>query len=238
MTTKVPAMETTAPATPAVGASDDQSRALVSTSKRVLDITAAACLIVMFSPIWLVAAILIRVTSPGPVIFRQVRLGAGGRPFVLYKLRTMHYGVPEDAHRAFVTRLIKEEANAARLGEHGPVYKLAGDPRITRIGRVLRKLSLDEIPQLINVLLGDMSLVGPRPPLPYEVAEYEPWQFRRLAARPGITGLWQVSGRNRLTHREMCELDIKYVDDWSLLLDLKVIVRTPWVMLVDGGGAS
>jgi lipopolysaccharide/colanic/teichoic acid biosynthesis glycosyltransferase len=120
----------------------------------------------------------------------------------------------------------------------GASYKLPRDQRVTAIGRILRKLSLDEVPQLINVLRGEMSIVGPRPPLRYEVENYEPWQLGRLAVRPGITGLWQVSGRNRLSFAEMCELDLQYIRSWSLRSDLSIMVRTPWVMLVDAGGAE
>jgi lipopolysaccharide/colanic/teichoic acid biosynthesis glycosyltransferase len=124
------------------------------------------------------------------------------------------------------------------IAEERAIYKLQDDPRVTRVGRLLRTTSLDEVPQLINVLMGDMSLVGPRPPLEYEVAKYEPWQVERLTVRPGITGLWQVSGRNRLTYREMCEIDIRYARSWTFAGDLKIALRTPWAMWVDRGGAE
>jgi lipopolysaccharide/colanic/teichoic acid biosynthesis glycosyltransferase len=211
---------------------------LTSRSKRVFDVLGALTLFVLTLPLWICAVLLIRATSPGPAIFQQERIGAGGRRFVLLKFRTMYHGVPDASHREFVTRLIRAGANDVVPNEHGPAFKLTGDPRITAIGRWLRKTSVDELPQLINVIRGDMSLIGPRPPLAYEVSHYERWQLERLSTRPGITGLWQVSGRNRLTHREMCELDIHYIRNWSLLLDLKIAVRTPWVMLIDGGGAS
>jgi lipopolysaccharide/colanic/teichoic acid biosynthesis glycosyltransferase len=211
--------------------------ALTSISKRALDLVAATLLLLIFSPIWLVVAIVIKVTSPGPVIFRQQRIGAGGVPFTVLKFRTMRHGSPDDAHRDFVTRFILGEVSDDQHPD-GAAYKLNGDARITSVGRMLRKLSIDEVPQLLNVIRGDMSLVGPRPPLAYEVDHYEPWQLERLTVRPGITGLWQVSGRNRLTHDQMCKLDIEYVRSWSLAKDLQIMVRTPWVMLVDGGGAA
>jgi lipopolysaccharide/colanic/teichoic acid biosynthesis glycosyltransferase len=208
-----------------------------SLGKRMLDIVAASILLLIASPIWLLAAVLIRVTSPGPVLFRQERLGVGGRPFTLLKFRTMHDGVTDAAHRRFVTSMIVGSLTSV-TSESGAVFKLAADPRVTAIGRFLRSTSLDEIPQLINVLRGEMSLVGPRPPIRYEVDRYEAWQLERLKVRPGITGLWQVSGRNRLTYNEMCHLDIRYIDTWSLGLDLMIVAKTPWAMLVDRGGAS
>jgi lipopolysaccharide/colanic/teichoic acid biosynthesis glycosyltransferase len=224
-----------APAPDAVGYA--APAVLTSFSKRCVDVIAGSILLVIFSPIWLLIAILIKLTSRGPIIFRQERVGAGGMPFTLLKFRTMRDGSPEQAHRDFVTRFILGDVTLAQHPE-GVAYKLNGDARITAIGRILRKLSLDEVPQLVNVVRGQMSLVGPRPPLAYEVDHYEAWQLERLTARPGITGLWQVSGRNRLTHDEMCRLDIEYIRTWSMARDLEIVVKTPWVMLVDGGGAS
>lgn len=213
---------------------DARPEALTAIRKRVLDVLVAGILLLVFSPLWLLCALLIKLTSRGPVIFRQERIGAGQQPFTVYKFRTMRVDTTDDVHRDFVTRYILGSMSL----DAGASYKLPRDQRVTAIGRILRKLSLDEVPQLINVLRGEMSIVGPRPPLRYEVENYEPWQLGRLAVRPGITGLWQVSGRNRLSFAEMCELDLQYIRSWSLRSDLSIIVRTPWVMLVDAGGAE
>jgi lipopolysaccharide/colanic/teichoic acid biosynthesis glycosyltransferase len=215
----------------------ERPAAATSVAKRTLDVLLASILLVVASPIWLLTATLIRLTSPGPVLFRQERLGIGGKPFTLLKFRTMYDGVTDGAHRRFVTSMIIGSVSSV-AAEPGEVFKLTKDSRITPVGRFLRATSLDEIPQLINVIRGEMSLVGPRPPLRYEVDRYEAWQLARLTVRPGITGLWQVSGRNRLTYNEMCRFDVSYIDRWSLGLDLMIIARTPWAMLVDRGGAS
>jgi len=210
-------------------------RAAISRSKRVLDVALAGALLAITSPVWLVFAVAIGATTRGPVLFRQQRIGLSGVPFTVLKFRTMHHRASEEAHERFVTSMI---SGPPAMTPTGAIHKLQDDPRITRAGRWIRRTSLDELPQLVNVLRGEMSLVGPRPPLAYEVAKYEPWQLERLAVRPGITGLWQVSGRNRLTYFEMCEIDVRYVRDWSLQMDLRIIMRTPWVMLVERGGAS
>ena len=208
--------------------------ALIALRKRVLDLLVAVGLLVLFSPVWLVCSIVIKLTSRGPVIFRQERIGANGKPFVVYKFRTMRADNSDAVHRAFVTNYILGSVTPV----DGAVYKLRRDGRVTAIGRFMRKLSIDELPQLLNVLSGDMSIVGPRPPLRYEVENYEGWQLARLSVRPGITGLWQVSGRNRLSFAEMCRLDIEYINSWTLRRDLGIMLRTPWVMLVDAGGAE
>ena len=213
---------------------DAPPAALSAVRKRALDLGAAIALLAVLSPVWLLCGILIKLSSRGPVIFRQERVGVGGKPFTVYKFRTMHVDTSDTVHRDFVTRYILGSLSL----DAGGAYKLPRDQRVTAIGRVLRKLSLDEVPQLINVLRGEMSLVGPRPPLQYEVDNYEAWQLARLSIRPGITGLWQISGRNRLSFAEMCELDIEYIRTWSLRRDLSIMVRTPWVMLVDAGGAE
>ena len=213
---------------------DAPPAALSAVRKRALDLGAAIALLAVLSPVWLLCGILIKLSSRGPVIFRQERIGVGGKPFTVYKFRTMHVDTSDTVHRDFVTRYILGSLSL----DAGGAYKLPRDQRVTAIGRVLRKLSLDEVPQLINVLRGEMSLVGPRPPLQYEVDNYEAWQLARLSIRPGITGLWQNSGRNRLSFAEMCELDIEYIRTWSLRRDLSIMVRTPWVMLVDAGGAE
>lgn len=211
--------------------------ALESAAKRAIDVVGAILLLVVFSPVWLLCSILIKATSRGPVLFRQERVGVGGSTFTMLKFRTMANGSTDSVHRDFVMRYIRGETQVS-LDARTAAYKLNDDRRVTKVGRVLRKVSIDEVPQLINVLRGDMSLVGPRPALPYEVDHYEPWQRERMSVRPGITGLWQVSGRNRLTHAEMCELDIEYIRNWSFGRDLAIMARTPWVMFVNRGGAE
>lgn len=184
--------------------------------KRAVDVGLALLLGIVCLPLAALLALLIKLTSHGPVLFRQVRCGLSGRPFTFYKLRTM----TEDAEERL--------SEVAHLNEHqGPVFKSSHDPRVTRFGRLLRRFSLDEIPQLWNVLKGEMSLVGPRPPLPDEVARYEKWQRRRLSMKPGLTGLWQVSGRSDLpSFDQWMELDLAYIDNWSLTLDAKILLRT------------
>ena len=162
--------------------------------------------------------------SSGPALFRQERLGKNGAPFTFYKFRTMVDGNDPSIHQKYVEQLITQGSEAAK-GDTGS-FKIGNDPRVTRFGRILRRTSIDELPQLINMLLGDMSLVGPRPPLRYEVELYSARAMRRLEVRPGITGLWQVSGRCQTTFDEMVDLDIEYVDNWSLGLDAKIILRT------------
>lgn len=192
--------------------------------KRALDVVVSAWCLLLLSPVMIVCAILVRLTSAGPAFFRQDRVGLNGRIFTLLKFRSMY----RDAERR---RAELEPLNEAS----GPVFKIRRDPRITPVGRVLRRFSLDELPQLWNVLRGDMSLVGPRPPIPDEVKRYERWQRRRLSMKPGITCLWQVSGRSRLGFDEWMRLDLAYIDNWSLALDLKILLRTvPAVLLARG----
>ena len=195
--------------------------------KRMIDVVIACAGLVLAGPLMLVTALAIRVRSPGPVLFRQQRVGMDGRPFEMLKFRTMEPGADSGCHERYVTELIR--GNGAR--PDGKLYKLAGDNRVTGLGRLLRRFSIDETPQLLNVLRGDMSVVGPRPPLPYEVAVYEDWHRRRLEAKPGLTGLWQVSGRSRLTFEQMVRLDIRYIEAWSPLLDLRIALRTIPAML-------
>jgi lipopolysaccharide/colanic/teichoic acid biosynthesis glycosyltransferase len=199
-------------------------------AKRVLDLALAILLLVVTSPLLLVAAVLVRSTSPGPVLFRQTRVGRGGEPFCMLKFRTMRVGCPDDAHRDYVRQLLAGEAEA-----HDGLYKLDDDPRVTRVGAVLRRLSIDELPQLLNVLTGDMTLVGPRPALPFEAELFPAWAAPRYLVAPGLTGLWQVSGRNRLTMLQGLELDVAYVDHRSFLVDLRILLRT--VPAVLGRGA-
>lgn len=199
-------------------------------AKRTLDIAVSAAALLLVLPVLLLAMVAVRVDSAGPAIFRQVRVGANGRKFRLFKIRTMFTGNDDSGHRAYVAGLIS--GNAER---HGGVFKLVGDARITSIGRFLRRFSIDELPQLWNVLKGDMSIVGPRPPLPGEVELYGDGAWGRLRVKPGITGLWQVSGRSELSFHEMVALDVEYWQRWSLLLDLKILVRTPAVVFAATG---
>jgi exopolysaccharide biosynthesis polyprenyl glycosylphosphotransferase len=200
-------------------------------TKRAFDITIASLALLLLSPFWLLIALLIKLDSRGPIIYKQERVGMDGRIFLFYKFRTMRADADDRLHREYQQKLIagRPEANVGD-GER-PAYKLRADARVTRLGRILRRLSLDELPQLFNVLRGDMSVVGPRPPIPYEVENYELWHRKRLDMKPGLTGLWQVSGRNRLPFEEMVRLDLYYIENWSLLLDLKIILRTLPVML-------
>ena len=199
--------------------------------KRTSDLLIASVATLILSPFWLLIAVLVKVDSRGPVFYKQERVGMDGRVFLFYKFRTMHPDADDATHREFQRDYIAGQAEGKLASDGLPVYKLQTDPRITRVGRRLRRLSLDELPQLLNVLRGDMSVVGPRPPIPYEVESYELWHRKRLDMKPGMTGLWQVSGRNRLPFDEMVRLDLFYIENWSLLLDLKIILKTLPVML-------
>jgi lipopolysaccharide/colanic/teichoic acid biosynthesis glycosyltransferase len=202
---------------------------------RALDVTLSALLLVVLLPLLALIALAVRIDSRGPVLFRQRRVGRGLEPFTVNKFRTMHDGVGHDTHRAFVLGLIAGEQPERPDG--GPRFKLVGDERVTRLGRVLRQSSLDELPQLWNVLRGDMSLVGPRPPIPYEVEHYPAHWFARFAVKPGLTGLWQVSGRSDLTLEQMIALDVEYSERRSLWLNLSILARTVPAVL-SGKGAS
>jgi exopolysaccharide biosynthesis polyprenyl glycosylphosphotransferase len=215
--------------------------------KRLVDLAAASILLILASPIMLIAAALIWLTDGGPVLFRQTRVGIHGHKFELLKLRTMRQDAADTAHREYVQGWIRNGRSTngnhradsnnglAEANGRGLVFKLVHDSRVTPVGRWLRRFSLDELPQLINVLRGEMSLIGPRPALPYELDLYEEWHRRRLDAVPGITGLWQVSGRNRLSFDEMVRLDVQYLEDWSLVSDLKILARTVPVLLRGSG---
>jgi lipopolysaccharide/colanic/teichoic acid biosynthesis glycosyltransferase len=205
--------------------------------KRALDVAGAAIGIFALSPVMLITAIAIATTSPGPVIFRQKRLGRHGRPFVFYKFRSMRHNNDDRIHREFVTSLIQgQHERIDQGGAEKPLYKLKSDPRVTRVGRFIRRTSIDELPQLFNVLKGDMSLVGPRPPLPYEVETYQSWHLRRiLEVRPGLTGLWQVEGRSKTTFDEMVRMDLRYTRISSLAVDIRILVRTVRAVLKDDG---
>jgi lipopolysaccharide/colanic/teichoic acid biosynthesis glycosyltransferase len=217
---------------------DDVSEPLVSTPtlgprvKRGMDIVIAGLLFVLLLPLLIAIALLVRFSSPGPIIFRQQRVGRGGRLFWFYKFRTMVQNNDPSPHREFYRRLVNGQVDPSA----GP-FKLVGDPRVTPVGHLLRRFSLDELPQLVNVLKGDMSLVGPRPPIPYEVELYSPRQYARLRVTPGLTGLWQVSGRAALSFHDMIELDLAYVANRSLALDLLILLRTPWAV-ISGRGAT
>ena len=201
--------------------------------KRLIDVSLSLVLIVMISPLLLLLWCLVRLTSSGPAFFRQERVGRNMRSFTMLKLRTMYVDNHDQIHRNYVTHLLSADEPSA-AGDNG-LFKLDQDPRVTRLGVWLRRTSLDELPQLLNVLRGEMSLVGPRPVLPWEAELFEERYRRRFLVKPGISGLWQVSGRSRLTMREALELDIEYADRQSLALDLSIILRT--VPTVFGGGA-
>ena len=204
--------------------------------KRLSDIVISVAALAAAAPVLAAIAAWIKLDSKGSVFFRQERVGMDGRVFLCYKFRSMQAGADEGLHREVYEKNIAGDASANAGDEDAPVYgKVKNDPRVTRAGRFLRRSSLDELPQLFNVLFGDMSVVGPRPPIPYEVEAYEPWQRKRLDMKPGITGLWQVSGRNRLTFEEMVRTDLFYIENWSLWLDLKIILLTlPAVWRGDG----
>jgi lipopolysaccharide/colanic/teichoic acid biosynthesis glycosyltransferase len=213
----------------------EDSQQLNRLLKRAVDIVGSSLALAVSAPLLLLIAVLIKLTSKGPVLYKQKRVGRYGVPFTFLKFRTMHAAADSDLHREFVSRFI-----AGRIETRGPhrFYKITNDPRVTRIGRFLRKTSLDEFPQFWNVLCGDMSLVGPRPPTLYELDAYDIWHRRRvLEVEPGITGLWQVAGRSRTSFDEMVRLDLRYARTWSVWLDLKILLQTPRAVL-SGEGAS
>ena len=194
--------------------------------KRVMDILVSSVMLIGAAPVMLATAAAIKLTSSGPIFFQQERSGRNGRRFTMFKFRSM------------VVDAEKRKKELAHLNEmSGPVFKITRDPRVTRIGQLIRKTSVDELPQLFNILRGDMSLVGPRPPLPSEVDQYQPWQRRRLSVKPGLTGLWQVSGRNNVDFEEWMAMDLRYIDDWSLWLDMKIILRTVPAVLFRAGAS-
>jgi lipopolysaccharide/colanic/teichoic acid biosynthesis glycosyltransferase len=198
--------------------------------KRALDIALAIVVLTLLCPFLLLVAALIRASGRGPILFRQTRVGRGGATFRMLKFRTMRHGCEDGAHRDYVRLLLADQAEA-----HDGLYKLVDDPRVTRVGAVLRRFSIDEVPQLVNVLRGDMTLVGPRPALPYEAELFPVWSAPRYLVAPGVTGLWQVCGRNRLTMLQGLKLDVEYVEHRSFGLDVRILVRT--VPAVLGRGA-
>ncbi|AYE33893.1 sugar transferase [Clostridium septicum] len=199
-----------------------EKRHLYTIIKRIIDILASIIGLVLLSPFLLIIAILIRLESEGPVIFSQKRIGLKGKTFNMYKFRSMVVNAEE-----LKNNLEKENEMS------GPMFKIKNDPRVTKVGKFIRKTSIDEIPQLINVLKGEMSLVGPRPSLPKEVKEFEPWMMKRLEVKPGLTCYWQVSGRNNIGFEDWMKLDIKYVKERSVLLDIKLILKTVTVLFGD-----
>jgi exopolysaccharide biosynthesis polyprenyl glycosylphosphotransferase len=192
--------------------------------KRAMDLVLGTLLLILSLPLWIIVPLAIKLDSRGPVLYRQIRVGKGGKHFTFYKFRSMRQGADQEWHSL---RPLNET--------DGPILKIRNDPRLTRVGRVLRRTSIDELPQILNVLRGEMSLVGPRPPLPAEVLQYEPWQHKRLSVAGGLTGLWQVSGRSHLNFEEMVMMDLYYIENWSLGLDLRILLRTIPAILTGTG---
>jgi len=204
--------------------------------KRTFDVAVGSLILGLLSPVLLLAALAVWTFDGGPVLFRQQRVGLRGNSFEMLKFRTMRVAAADASHREYVKRWIQDgSASGGEGGAGTQVFKLTRDDRITGIGRVLRRFSIDEFPQLVNVIRGEMSLIGPRPALPYEIESYKPWHLRRLDGAPGITGLWQVSGRNQLSFDEMVRLDVEYLQEWSLGRDLRILMRTLPAMLRGGG---
>lgn len=209
---------------PIISLTSGKRKDLALMIKRFFDIIISLIAIVILSPLMLLITYLIKLESKGPVIFRQERIGEDGKPFIMYKFRSMYYNSGSNVHKQYVEKFILEQNNDS-------IYKLKNDNRITRIGKFLRETSLDELPQLFNVLKGDMSIIGPRPAIDYEVDIYKDWHKKRFRVKPGITGLWQVNGRSKVKFNEMVILDIYYIENWSLLLDLKILLKTIPVVL-------
>ncbi len=209
---------------PLVGPRGSNLEGLNFAIKRAFDLAAASLLLLFISPVLALTALAVRLFDGSPILFRQTRVGIRGKHFQMLKFRTMRADTDDSPHRRYVRKWIQE---AGEDGERGSSFhKLTDDPRITRAGRILRRFSLDELPQLINVVRGEMSLIGPRPALPYETELYKSWHHRRLEAVPGITGLWQISGRNHLSFEEMVRLDVQYLENWSFASDLRILART------------
>jgi exopolysaccharide biosynthesis polyprenyl glycosylphosphotransferase len=222
-------------AIPLIGPPGSNIEGLNCIVKRGFDIAVATLMILAVSPILVIAAVAIRLVDGGPLLFRQVRVGIHGKPFELLKFRTMRSHCSDTIHREYVKGWIQRDATSESEANGTEVYKIGSDARVTPIGRWLRRFSIDELPQLLNVLYGNMSLIGPRPAMPYELELYQEWHRHRLDAPPGITGLWQVSGRNRLSFEQMVQLDIEYIEDWSLVGDMGILLRTLPAMLHGSG---
>jgi len=196
-------------------------------SKRALDLVAACIGLAIAAPLSAVIAIMIKLSGPGPVLFRQVRIGKDGKEFMFYKFRSMRINNDDTKHREYIKAFIQGDEEAlCRIQDKRKLYKLTGDDRVTLVGKFLRRTSLDELPQLINVFKGEMSMVGPRPHLGYEVELYQDWHRKRLAGMPGITGWWQIHGRSKVTFDEAVKMDIWYLEHQSLLLDIRIMLRT------------
>jgi len=214
----------------------EESRKLALGMKRAMDVIGSAAALAIFSPVFGALALAIKLTSKGPVLFRQERLGQYGKKFTVLKFRSMRTDCDARIHQEYVSQFIAGQVDGAEETGEKPVFKIQADPRVTPMGRFLRKTSLDELPQFWNVLVGEMSLVGPRPPVAYEYKAYDLWHRRRvLEIKPGITGLWQVEGRSRTRFDEMVRLDLKYASAWSLWLDVKIILQTPGAVLTGEG---
>ena len=221
---------------PPIGLGEPALRGMSLIGKRSVDLLVSGLAVVVFAPLLLLIAVLVKFSSAGPVLFRQIRAGKDGTPFTFYKFRTMRHNIDDTIHREYATSFIGGKELRLRDEKNDKkIFKLPNDPRITRIGRILRRTSLDELPQLFNVIKGDMSLVGPRPPIAYELTIYKEWHKRRLKAKPGITGLWQVSGRSSVPFHDMVLLDIYYINRWSLSLDIEIILKTIPVVLYGKG---
>ncbi|MGH9528754.1 MAG: sugar transferase, partial [Terriglobales bacterium] len=218
-------------------ANRDKGNKFFSVVKRGMDLVGSVLAIVIFSPLFVAIALAIKLTSKGPILFQQKRIGQHGVPFMFMKFRSMYANNDASVHKEYVTQLIAGEAEPKASDDNGnAVYKLTEDCRITRVGRFIRRTSLDELPQFFHVVRGEMSLVGPRPPIAYEVEAYDIWHRRRvLEAKPGITGLWQVSGRSRVKFDDMVRLDLQYANTWSPWMDLKILLRTPAAVLFGEG---
>lgn len=209
-------------------------------SKRCIDVCLALLILTLLSPLWLIITVAIKLTSPGPMLYTEKReVGKNGKTFTLYKFRTMSNGNDNSQHKRVVEEWIKNGSAPTIIedgnGQGKKIYKVVDDPRVTPVGRILRRLGLDEVPQFINVLRGEMSVVGPRPALYYEYELYEDWHKKRLAVLPGITGLYQVTARSAVTFDQMVRIDLEYIEKRSLWLDLKIMLLTPWVMIAGKG---
>jgi len=210
----------------------DVHRKYPALTKRAIDVFGSLAALIVLSPLILIISLMIKMTSKGPVFFKQKRVGQFGKEFTFLKFRSMYVNSDPGIHQEYIRRLIDR-----KVDEGGGAYKIKNDPRVTPLGRILRKSSLDELPQFLNVLNGEMSLVGPRPPIPYEFESYSLWHRRRiLEAKPGITGAWQVYGRSRTTFDEMVRMDLRYIRNQSLWLDVKILLKTPFVV-ISGDGA-
>jgi len=215
---------------------DQDLKSALRLVKRCIDIAGSLLALILGLPLFAIIAVVIKLTSKGPVLFRQTRLGQYGKKFTFFKFRSMYAASDHALHREFVEALISGKNGSREQDGRACVYKITDDPRITPAGKFLRRTSLDELPQFFNVLRGEMSLVGPRPPIPYEFQSYDLWhRCRLLAAKPGITGLWQVEGRSKVGFDEMVRLDLKYAMSWSVLMDLKILFKTPRAVLTGDG---